>query len=343
MVGSLGLLAVWWGVRSVIDGSGTDFLPLGASIIAFAAAFASRSSVTDGVPATRPHWLWRGWGPFAALAGFVGLVWRWFPLAMPAQGLWRLSSSLTYADAAGLVFGICLLLALGSTRAPAVVRVVVCLNLAGLLATQSRGALLAVACGCFLVPARRFGALAVPLVAGLALGVAAIASSPDNHPAPWLAAVFVTALTLAGVPWRRRSSASARPCSSRRRLRLCRGCCGCRHRRCAPGAARNRPPGPGSERSGPARPNGASGLHQWLSAPLSGVGPDRLLDLHAADGSSAHFVHDEYLQIAADTGLVGVGLMGLVGLSLRKNVPPVRPAVVMRRGRRSLLGRGRPL
>ena len=62
----------------------------------------------------------------------------------------------------------------------------------------------------------------------------------------------------------------------------------------------------------------SSGLHQWLSAPLAGVGPDRLLDLHAADGSSAHFVHDEYVQIAADSGLVGVGLVGLVAFSLAK-------------------------
>ena len=136
-------------------------------------------------------------GAVGALVGFAGLIGRWFPLAMPAQGLWRLSSSLTYADAAGLAFGVCLLLALGCTRAPAVVRVVVCLNLAGLLATQSRGALVALACGCFLVPACRYRELAVPLVAGLALGVAAIASSPDDHPVPWLAGVLALAIALA--------------------------------------------------------------------------------------------------------------------------------------------------
>ena len=199
VVGCLGLLAVWWYIRSVTAGAGTDFLPLGASIVAFAAAFAAirplpRRGRDEAALALAAL------GAVGVLAGFVGLIWRWFPLAMPAQGLWRLSSSLTYADAAGLVFGICLLLALGCTRAPTLVRVVVCLNLAGLLATQSRGALLAVACGCFFVPARRYGALAVPLVAGLALGVAAIASSPANHPVPWLAAVLVMALALALAP-----------------------------------------------------------------------------------------------------------------------------------------------
>ncbi len=41
VVASLGLLALWWYIRSVTAGPGTDFLPLGASIIAFAAAFAA--------------------------------------------------------------------------------------------------------------------------------------------------------------------------------------------------------------------------------------------------------------------------------------------------------------
>ena len=58
-------------------------------------------------------------GVVGALVGYAGLIWRWFPAAIPAQGLWRLSSSLTYADAAGFACGICLFLALGCARAPA--------------------------------------------------------------------------------------------------------------------------------------------------------------------------------------------------------------------------------
>ena len=313
VVGSLGLLALWWGIRSVTAGAGTDFLPLGASIIAFAAAFTAVRPLPTRERDQAALAL-AGLGAVAALAGFVGLVWRSFPLAMPAQGLWRLSSSLTYADAAGLVFGICLLLALGCTRAPAVVQVVVCLNLAGLVATQSRGALLAVACGCLLVPVRRFGALAVPLVAGLALGVAAIASSPDNHPVPWLGVVFVLALALAVVPWRW-GSRNWPGTVVRFFVCICAVCA-------AIGVALLVHHEVGLRALAPSDQDRAaewtSGLHQWLSAPLAGVGPDRLLALHAADGSSAHFVHDEYLQIAADTGLVGVGLVGLVVLSLVK-------------------------
>jgi hypothetical protein len=311
VLASLGLLTVWWYIRSATAGPGADFLPLGASIVAFAAAFAA---VRPLVGRAREHaaLAMAGLGAVGALAGFAGLIWRFVPLAIPAQGLWRLSSSLTYADAAGLVLGVCLLLALGCAQAPTIGRVVVCLNLAGLLATQSRGAFLAVACGCFLVPAHRYRELAVPLVAGLTLGVAAIASSPDNHPAPWLAVVLVLAVALAAVS---RPGSLLKSSATSIRTFVCVagivatvGAAVLLHheidlRALAP-----------SDQDRTAE--WSSGLHQWLSAPLVGVGSDRLLDLHASDGSSAHFVHNEYLQVAADGGLVGLGLIGVVAVSL---------------------------
>jgi hypothetical protein len=313
VLASLGLLALWWYIRSVTSGSGAHFLPLGASIIAFAAAFAA---VRPLVGRAREHaaLAMAGLGAVGALAGFAGLIWRFVPLAIPAQGLWRLSSSLTYADATGLVFGVCLLLALGCAQPPTVVRVVVCLNFAGLLATQSRGALLAVTCGCLLVPGRRYREFAVPLLAGLALGVATIASSPENHPVPWLAVVLVLVIALA--------AASGHGCPRRWsgplvRTFVCVAAVGAAFafallahheiglRALAP-----------SDQDRTAE--WWSGLHQWISAPLVGVGSDRLLELHASDGSSAHFVHNEYLQMAADGGLVGLGLLGLVALSLAR-------------------------
>ena len=89
------------------------------------------------------------------------------------------------------------------------VRVVVCLNLAGVLATQSRGALVAVLCGAFLVPAHRYREFAVPLVAGLALGVAAIGSSPGRNPVLWLAPVLVMAVVVAALSGRQLPRARA--------------------------------------------------------------------------------------------------------------------------------------
>jgi O-Antigen ligase len=320
VIASLGLLTLWWYIRSVTAGSGTNFLPLGASIIAFAAAFAA---VRPLVGRAREHaaLAMAGLGAVGALAGFAGLIWRFVPLAIPAQGLWRLSSSLTYADAAGLVFGVCFLLALGCARPPTVVRVVVCLNFAGLLATQSRGALLAVTCGCLLVPARRYGEFAVPLLAGLALGVAAIASSPGNGPTPWLAVLLVLGVVIAAL---------SRPGSLSRwsttHIRTFVGVAGIG---AAIGAAVLVHHEIGLRALAPSDQDRSaewlSGLHQWLSAPLAGVGPDRLLELHASDGSSAHFVHDEYLQIAADGGIVGLGFLGLVALSLARAIRRIDP------------------
>jgi O-antigen ligase len=49
--------------------------------------------------------------------------------------------------------------------------------------------------------------------------------------------------------------------------------------------------------------------HQWGSAPVFGVGPDRLLFFHTAAGTYAKFVHNEYLQVAADAGAVGLALL----------------------------------
>jgi hypothetical protein len=253
-------------------------------------------------------------GAAGALVGFAGLAWRWFPMAMPAQGLWRLSSTLTYADAAGLVLGVCLLLALGCDRFPLLVRIVVCLTAGGLLATQSRGAYLAFACACFLVPARRYAQLVVPLLAGVALGAAAIASSPGSTPVPWLVVVVLATVTIAACDRRGIQRAWS---NAHTRAWICAGViCGAisvgllLHHEIGLRALAPSDQDRADEWS--------SALHQWASAPFVGVGPDRPLVFHAADGTYAHFAHNEYLQVAADGGIVGISLLGLVAVSLAK-------------------------
>ena len=232
---------------------------------------------------------------------------------MPAQGLWRLSSTLTYADAAGLVLGMCLLVALGLDLYPPLVRVAVCLSAAGLLATQSRGAFVAFACACLLVPWRRYVRFLVPLAAGTALGVAAVFSSTDAGPVPWLAALLVAAVLVSAVASRqveafRRTTRRPRP----RRHVIVAGAVVAtlallHHevglRALAPSD---------QDRS----VEWSTALDQWRSAPLVGVGPDRLLTFHASDGTMAHFVHNEYLQVAADSGVVGLALLALSALAV---------------------------
>ena len=64
----------------------------------------------------------------------------------------------------------------------------------------------------------------------------------------------------------------------------------------------------------------STALHQWASAPYFGVGPDRLLVFRAADGTYAHFAHNEYLQIGADAGAVGLGLLLACGVAVLRVV-----------------------
>jgi len=301
---SILMLASWWLVRAATTASFAEFLPLGASIVAFAAAFAAvrplqrraREVAGLGVACL---------GAAGAVVGFAGLIGRWYPMAMPAQGLWRLSSTLTYSDAAGLVLGVCLLLALGSDICPVLTRIVVCLCAGGLIATQSRGAYIAFLCACAIVPGRRFAAFLVPILAGLVLGLSAIVSSPETGSVAWLAVVLVVMVSLASLPrWtvlRRPVRQTGRVVFGLILMSLAIGAFVLVHheltlRVFAPSD---------QDRS----VEWSAAFHQWASAPLLGVGPDRLLVFHAADGTFAHFAHNEYLQIAADAGVIGLLLL----------------------------------
>jgi len=308
LVGSIVLLALWWFVRALTAETIRSFLPLGASMLAFAAAFVAVRPLVGRareVAALAVACL----GAAGALVGFAGLVWRWYPMAIPTQTLWRISTTLTYSDAAGLVLGVCLLVALGVELSPPLVRVTVCLCAGGLLATQSRGAYVAFACACLLVPWHRYTRFAVPLAAGVALGIAAVASSPDTSAVPWLAAVVVAASVVSAVArpdfgsWR--ASSATRVVLAVIAAALLVAAVAVLHHEI------------GVRALSPSDQDRASewwaALHQWRSDPLFGVGPDHLLTFHAADGTYAHFAHNEYLQVAADGGAIGLALLLLTG------------------------------
>ena len=333
---SLLLLALWWFIRAIIAGTATEFLPLGASIVAFVAAFAAvrplrrRAREVAGLGAACL-------GAAGAVVGFVGLIWRWYPIAIPTQELWRLSSTLTYSDAAGLVLGVCLLLALGSDAYPCVTRVVVSLCAGGLLATQSRGAYVAFACACVIVPWRRYAHFCVPLLAGGALGVAAIVSSPDVAPVPWLGVVLVLAICVAALV--RRDVFSIR-LGHRGRvvagLLLLAGVAGVVlliHHELALRAL--------APSNHDRVVEWSTALHQWRSAPVLGVGPDHLLVFRAIDGSYASFVHNEYLQIAADSGAIGLVLLAFSAICVTKVVRRFDAILFLRGPRPWCAGRSR--
>jgi hypothetical protein len=299
LIGSLFLLTLWWLVRAGTAGPVNNFLPLGASLLGFMATFVvvrSLEPLHKDVAAR----VVAGLGAAGAIVGFIGLIWRWYPIAMPSQNLWRLSTTLTYADTAGLVFAVSLLLALGTGTRPWMVRLSVCLCAGGLLATQSRGPLVALACAAAVVPLSQYRLNLVPLTAGVGLGVVAIATSGSSRPAPWLGVTLIVALAVS-LAWAPRGAGPPVP----RARMLALGAVGLlavarsvvllHHqiglRAWAPS-------------NGDRVAEWSAGIDQFESSPVIGVGPDRLLQFNAADGTYAQFVHNEYLQTAADGGLV---------------------------------------
>jgi len=255
-------------------------------------------------------------GVMGALVGWAGLIWRWYPMAIPTQRLWRLSSTITYSDAAGMILAVCLFVSLAGGSRPWLSRLAVCLCAGGAIASQSRGALVGLACALVIIPGRQFVVFAVPIAAGLALGVAAVATSTSTTDVPLLgvALVATTACSLVPVPVARTGGRDR----TDRRWPVLIVVAVAAVALLAIGtllhheiAIRFASP---SDQDRTAEWSAA--LHQFASGPIYGVGPDRLLEFRAADGTYAHFAHNEYLQVAADIGLIGLALLVYLGTSL---------------------------
>jgi O-antigen ligase len=180
------------------------------------------------------------------------------------------------------------------------------------LATQSRGAYVALVCAAAFVPWRRYLRLLVPLLAGVVLGAVAIATSPNAGSVPLLAFALVGAIGISLLPARSLSVAM-----QSRRFRIAAVCV-------ALGAlvvlAVSLHHEVGLRAFAPSDRDRSiewsTAWHQWGSAPFFGVGPDHLLVSHAADGTYAYFAHNEYLQIAADAGAIGLALLLAVAVAV---------------------------
>jgi hypothetical protein len=317
---AIGACTFWWWGAALVHGPGKAFLPLGASMLAFLAGFLVVRRLDD---------LQRAWaataiatlGAAAAAIGLEASVMRRFPLAMPAQNLWRLSTTLTYADAAGLLVGIALLVGVSLDQRRWLARVDVYLCMAALVATESRGAALAVAAGAFLVPMTTARAALRPLLAGVAGGLVVVATSSGSAKHPLAGIAVVAGLVFAAV---------VGPPSTFRRVRISRRTlaktalvvAGCTI--VALVALRT----PIQRRVELSSTNDrvvewTAAVKQWWSSPLTGTGPDKILRFHARDGTFAHFAHNEYLQIAAGGGAIGLVVLvlaiGTVAATLRRD------------------------
>lgn len=300
--------AGWWLIAAGNHGEWGAFLPLGASAVAFAAGVTVTSRLSCTARAVAAQIL-VGLIGLTSLSGLTAVAFRLFPFAARAQNLWRVTTPLTYANAAGLLLAMGLLLAVGLDQGSTLARVSVCLCAAGLAGTQSRGAAVALLVGAVFVPLHAWRQALLPLAAGIAAGGAVVATSPamiqpsESGPVVAVATVAAVAVALSSPrlrrawrPWMRYPAGLAMAGG------IAIGADAMHHTIAARLTLADR------------SPEWSAALRQWVSSPLFGKGPDRPLLLDSHTLTFASFAHNEYLQVLAGGGLLGgILLLAAIG------------------------------
>ncbi len=269
-----------------------------------------------------------GIGLLVALAGWLGVAGRAGSWAFQAQGLWRASSTLTYPNATAAVLAAISLVVLGRLiGTPGSVPLALAATglLAGLAATMSRAGALGLVVGLVVLAGLRglgataravVGPVAGALVALMCLVPSMPAASP---PRPALALVGLGAgLALAALVARLpRWPALA--------LLGCVLAAGVAGLLATGGAAGGAAQTVAEARVNLASPDRTGALHAALRLvaqhPLTGTGPGHA-DLrwrgHDHGTQLFAYVHNEYLQVAAELGLVGLVLLALLLVAIAR-------------------------
>lgn len=311
--GALTLFAAWTLVRA-------GDLAAAAPAVAVALTTAAALVCASGLPDHRRRVLLAvvlAVAVVVAASCWIGVAFHLVPQALPSSGLWRAASTLTYANATAAFLVIATLLATAALPVGAVRTAVVAVLALALVTTLSRaGAVgLVVAAAVLVAATRRTGrahlASLLPAVPAVAVAAAALLPSlpvgATGH--PWIAAgglVAGAAVLAAGAALRPRhlvAGLAAAGVVAAALVLLVPAA-----REAATGIVATRLTPTSDVRSDLARVTVA----QFRTAPWTGVGPGNL-DLHYIDHTGvpvrAVFTHDEFLQTATETGLVGLALV----------------------------------
>jgi hypothetical protein len=307
-----GLVAVW--SLGLAAGLGTIGLGLGtAALVGLTSATflltrseseAARRVLLNGVFVV---------GAVVAMSGWVGVVFRWEPLAIPTAGLWRAATVITYANAAAIVLVMLALVGLGQLAAGrnAGRSVLLMLLLLGAAATLSRGGALAFLVGlsvlAFWIGPTRLLAVLVAPAAGVTIAFAGLlpALPQSAPPRPLLAVGALAAGMLVTAGLGRRGMT----------VRIVGALVGCVVLVLVVLLLAD-PGGRLSERLSPFSSErlsrNAAALELFADQPLIGTGPGPLwLTWEEPDGriAGAWFVHNEYLQVLVQLGVIGALLV----------------------------------
>jgi len=314
------LLAVWALLRAAAAGTPAA----GAGWAVFGAGTAAVVLVSRRLDASSRETLLggaAGIGSAVAMSGWLGVALHLRPWGLPAQGVWRAASTLTYANATAALLVPLALVALArlaaTPRSASRTLAAACL-LTGAGATLSRAGAAAFAAGflvlCWLLGARVLARAAAPL-AGAAVALAGLVPSlPAAAPArPAIAAIALAGGLLLAVVLDRASGRAlllsaagaglaAAVLLTARAPEVHGAIRALMHARFTLAS---------SARSGEA----GAALDIIGRHPLAGVGPGHAILRWATPGGGVsvdRYSHDEYLQVLTDLGVAGAALAAIV-------------------------------
>ena len=287
-----------------------------------------------------------GAGVIVATLGWVGVVWHRTPWALPNDGVWRATSSLTYANATAAILVPIFLVSLGLLigRPPDARRsAVTALLLIGAVATLSRAGMLALFAGLLVLSAlcgvRRVvsAGLAPATGAGVAVGGLLVAMPITSAPHQLVPIVALPAGLMVAAALGRWSPSwhgllLVSTALAVGVLLLARA--GAVHRAVGEVALMR------AHASSPARVDAtAAAVRIVHERPLTGVGPGDGWVRWSSEGGTVQtmqYVHDEYLQVLVELGIVGltlllsvlVGSCLLVRRAIRRDRATTLPAAV---------------
>jgi O-antigen ligase len=329
-VGAGTALAAWAAVSAVVAGDITAALPIVALLTAMVVVLLAVRRLTGGQRDALAAAV-VAVGGLAAATGWVGVAWRITPWALEDQGLWRAATTLTYANAAaGLLVPLALLSVARLATRPGVPAIVAAWGLLlGVGATLSRGGALALAVGAavlttLLGPGRTLGAAGPPTL-GAVVALAGLAPSMPAGSPPRPALAAATLVVGVGV---------AVGTSRLQNRQLALGLAAAVLVACAVLAVggrggdtaaviRTRLTIASPDRVAAAR----AALQLAAERPLTGAGPDRAVLSWVQDSRrvTSRYVHNEYLQVLAELGFVGLALLVVLLASLAWTVWRGRP------------------